>query len=169
MAKMYPDNMYQINPMIHIRNIARNNNFQIPNKVEDNAVETINWIKKNIPGAGDFIAYQIFVDLTYINEFPISENEFTICGPGCKRGIDYLFDDKDGMSYTECIFWLRDHQEEIFKEIDPNFSFKKLFNNLPEEDRFWSVMSIENCMCELQKYINVITGKKKLPDRDRYV
>lgn len=168
MKEKYPDNNYKINPMFHIKQLFIQNEFKIPYKVEDNAEETIKWLKNNIPGVGDFIAYQIFIDLTYIDEFPISENEFTICGPGCKRGLNYLFDDKDGMSYTECIFWLRDNQNKIFKDINSSFSFQELFKNLSEYNRDWNVMSIENCMCELQKYINIINGKKKLPNKNRY-
>ena len=33
-----------------------------------------------------------------------------------------------------------------------------LFQDLPEEDRFMNVMSIENCLCEFSKYHKVLTG-----------
>lgn len=109
-------------------------------------------------GLGSFLAYQIFVDFTYIDEFPFSENEFTVAGPGCKKGLDMLFKDKDGMSYEECVFWVRDNIETAFEEhlgksLDPH----RLFADLPEEDRCLNVMSLENCFCELSKYIRAIT------------
>lgn len=136
-------------------------------------------IIKTVKGFADFLAYQVFVDLTYIEDFPFSENEFTVAGPGCKKGLDYIFIDKDGMTYEECIFWLRDNinthikekrsvlfdskdleelekiKEYPHKEYDP----EKLFSDLPEYDRCMNVMSLENCMCELSKYIRVVRGE----------
>lgn len=134
-------------------------------------------IIKDIRGFADFLAYQVFVDLTYIKEFPFSENEFVITGPGCKRGLDHIFIDKDGMTYEECIFWLRDHinggfeggyslfnNDELsdwaIEHNKPNKKYdpEKLFSDLPEYDRCTNVMSIENCMCELSKYIKAVKG-----------
>ena len=117
---------------------------------------------KEIQGFADFLAYQVFVDLTYIKEFPFSENEFVIAGPGCKKGLDYLFDDYDGMSPEEALFWLRDNVDHIFSKImAPNDQYwdpRELFIDLPEYDRCLNIMSLENCMCELAKYIRTIEG-----------
>lgn len=89
----------------------------------------------SLPGIGSFLAYQIFVDFTYIDDFPFSEEEFTIAGPGCISGLKLLFSDFDDLSYEELLFWLRDK----IKLLDGN--------NSP-----LSVMSLENCMCEFSKY-----------------
>ena len=123
-------------------------------------------------GIGDFLAYQMFVDMTYIKEFPFSENEFTAAGPGCKMGLNYLFLDRDGMSYEECLFWLRENLGDLFRDIlgkpwDPH----TLFKDLPEHDRCLSVMSLENCFCELSKYIRAKNGtgrprKKYVPTKE---
>lgn len=134
-------------------------------------------IIKTVPGYADFMAYQVFVDLTYIKDFPFSENEFVVAGPGCKRGLDHIFINKDGMTYEECIFWLRNHILGGFEGgytlfnnseledwcYDHNKSYhkyrpNKLFSDLPECDRYMNVMSIENCMCELSKYIKAVKG-----------
>lgn len=110
-------------------------------------------------GIGDFLAYQMFVDMTYIAEFPFSENEFTVAGPGCKKGLNYLFKDKDGMSHEECLFWLRDNLADLFHDIlGKPWNPSKLFKDLPEYDRCLNVMSLENCFCELSKYIRAKTG-----------
>lgn len=121
-------------------------------------------IIKDIRGFADFLAYQIFVDLTYIPEFPFSENEFVIAGPGCKRGIDLVFTDKDSMSYEECLFWLRDNFEEMAYGLEANeyieftWNAEKLMTDLPKEERYMNIMSLENCFCELSKYIRAVTG-----------
>lgn len=132
---------------------------------------------KTVPGYADFMAYQVFVDLTYIPEFPFSENEFVVAGPGCKRGLDLIFENKDGMTYEECIFWLRDainsdpsifNAPELIKFNDgiPIYIPDKLFSDLPRYDHKMNVMSIENCMCELSKYVKAVNGTGR--PRNRY-
>lgn len=102
-------------------------------------------ILKELPGIANFLGYQIFVDCTYIPEFPFSENEFTIAGPGCKKGLNRLFFDTHGMNSEECVFWLRNY-------MNADIDCKSLMIDLPEEERFLSVMALENCLCEFSKY-----------------
>lgn len=101
-----------------------------------------------IRGFAEFLAYQVFVDLTYIPEFPFSENEFVIAGPGCKKGLDYIFQDPAGLSYSEQLFKLRDYLKE---ESD-------LVQLFEEHGKTINVMSVENCMCEISKYIRAVNG-----------
>ena len=129
-------------------------------------------LMRSYMGIGDFLAYQIFVDFTYIDKFKFSENEFSVAGPGCKRGIDYMFDDRDGMTYDEALFWLRDNIDEMFMGLEANdkingtWNPRALFKDLPEEDRYMNVMSLENCMCEISKYIRAVDGTGR--PRNRY-
>ena len=118
-------------------------------------------------GIGRFLAYQFYVDMTYIAEFPFSENEFTVAGPGCVMGLNYLYEDRDGMSYEECLFWLRDNLDRLFvEELGKDWDSKRVFWDLPEEDRCFNVMSLENCFCELSKYIRAKDGTGR--PRKRY-
>lgn len=124
----------------------------------DDQLEAYNIIC-SVPGFSTFLAYQIFVDLTYIPEFKFSENEFTMAGPGCKRGLDYLFSDEKGMTPEECLFWLRDNFDRLNAQFpDIGLDLNKLMYDLPEWDRRMNVMSLENCMCELSKYLKVVYG-----------
>lgn len=121
----------------------------------------------NYNGIGRFLAYQFYVDMTYIDDFPFSENEFTVAGPGCIMGLNYLFEDRDGMSYEECLFWLRDNLDRLFiEELGKDWDAKRVFWDLPEEDRCFNVMSLENCFCELSKYIRAKDGTGR--PRKRY-
>lgn len=117
-------------------------------------------------GIGDFLAYQMFVDMTYIKEFPFSENEFTVAGPGCVNGLKMLFTKTDGMTWEECLFWLRDNLAEEFKKAGLNWDKDRVFKDLPEWDRGFNVMSLENCFCELSKYIRATNGTGR--PRKRY-
>ena len=115
---------------------------------------------KIIDGISNFISYQLFVDMTYLDNFPWSENEFVMSGIGCELGLSYLFDDRDGLSSEELLFWLRDNCP-----ITREWCMKHM-TDLPEEDRYMNVMSLENCMCEFGKYMKTKLGVGR--PRSRY-
>ena len=131
------------------------------------------YIIREIRGFASFLAYQVFVDLTYIEEFPFSENEFTVAGPGCKRGLDLVFTDYNGMTHEEALFWLRDNLDEYFTALEAGdyargkpWNPEKLFKRRAPEDRRLTVMSLENCFCELSKYVKAVNGTGR--PRNRY-
>lgn len=115
-------------------------------------------------GLGRFLAYQIFVDFTYIKSFAFSENEFTIAGPGCRSGLNYVFDDFDDLTYEEALFWLRDNFNDLCDErrhewpLDLKWNPGKLFCDLTPYDRKMNLMSLEICHCEISKYIRALEG-----------
>lgn len=124
-------------------------------------------IIRGIRGFAEFLAYQVFVDLTYIPEFPFSENDFVVAGPGCKRGLNLVFKDYAGMTHEEALFWLRDNLESCFEELHganrfpyqvPAWNPEKLFKHREPWDRHINVMSLENCFCELSKYVKAVNG-----------
>ena len=114
-------------------------------------------ILREVRGFSNFLAYQVFVDLTYIPEFQFSENEFTVAGPGCQRGIDRLFKDRDGLSYEEALFYIRDRQTELFTPF--GYDPKTLFSDLPDCDKSLNVMSLENLFCEFSKLMKIYDEK----------
>ena len=101
--------------------------------------ETINAIN----GIGSFLAYQMWVDLTYIPEYDLNEDDFTVAGPGCRLGIDMLVEDRDGMTHEEVIFHIRDNQHALDLDIDFQLT----------------VMDIENIFCEYSKYTKRYLGQ----------
>jgi hypothetical protein len=116
-------------------------------------------ILDSIPGIGYFLSYQMFVDFTYLDEFPFSENEYTVAGPGSKRGIDLLveaYDSDLAFTYEDFLFWLRDHQDEYLWEDE--YARNLLFEERPGYDRRLNVMALQNCFCEFQKYVRLTSG-----------
>lgn len=149
--KYYPDETFEPIVIANVVNSMKIAILTAVNKAENpqqviKALEMFN-------GIGDFLSYQIFVDLTYLPEFPWSENEFVVSGPGCIAGLSELFTDRDGLSYDELLFWLRDHCPITPKDC------KRLMVDLPEEDRYMNIMSLENCMCELSKYVRAVEDR----------
>lgn len=143
-------------------------NMRVPNDLEKDAISAITWIKSNIDGVGDFIAYQIWCDLCYINEYPMSTNFYTIAGPGCIAGIDMLVDDLDGMNHNEFLFWLRDNIDKIFKEYDSTYDIDNFFWYLDKSERYWDLQDLENSFCEFSKYCYVRDGRHKKPRKYIY-
>ncbi len=121
----------------------------------DNQKEVFDLLR-SLDGIGDFLAYQIFVDFSYMDEFDFSENEFVVAGPGCKRGLDLIFRDFDGLNYEEALFWLRDNFGFL---SEGKLNVFDLFSDLKVGDRKMNVMSLENCMCELSKYWRALNNK----------
>lgn len=109
-------------------------------------------ILQEVKGFSRFLAYQVFVDLTYIPEFKFSENEFTVSGPGCDRGLDFLILDRDGMNHEEALFWLRNNLVGVWEDRGLDTDLDALFDHLPDYDRCLNVMMLENSFCELSKY-----------------
>ena len=83
---------------------------------------------------GEFLAYQMFVDITYIPKCPLGRNHYTVAVLGAAKGLDLIVDDYDGLTKTEIVFYLK-YRDPYFKGID--------------------LSDIENCLCETSKYIRI--------------
>ena len=123
---------------------------------------------QSVPGIGYFLAYQIFVDMTYCPESLWSENEFVVAGPGARRGLDLVFSDRDGMTYEEALFWLRDNWQSICDWLRLPWNPDEIFVDLEPEDRYMNVMSLQNCHCEISKYIRAVNGTGRPRNKYHY-
>lgn len=96
------------------------------------------------PLIGDFMAYQIAIDLNYADVINFSENEFTQAGPGALRGIRKCFEDLGGFTPTEIILWMVEHQDEEFDRLGR--PFEGLFG------RPLHAIDCQGMFCETDKY-----------------
>ena len=100
-----------------------------------------------LPGVADFIAYEIYCDLTYHEFFPWDENDYVNPGPGARRciqrllGLEVNASKKQGVDYREHIERIREHQDEWLPET---------FNKWEGNDL--TLRGIEHSMCEVDKY-----------------
>lgn len=103
----------------------------------------------NIKGCGPFLAYQIYLDLTYTDFYPFDENDYMHVGPGAETGIDMMFDKSDEQSYAWYVDWLRGSADRYFRDNDiemPSLSLKEIeYDSLTRGD-------IEFNLCEYRKY-----------------
>lgn len=104
-------------------------------------------IIKSFPGLGDFLAYQLLIDINYSNVINFSESEFVVPGPGAKGGISKCFSDLGGLSEVEIIKFMTDRQELEFERL--GLKFRNLWG------RSLQLIDCQNIFCEVDKYSRV--------------
>ena len=99
---------------------------------------------KSYPLIGDFMAYQLATDINYSAVVSWREDEFTVAGPGAKRGIRKCFIHRDGWTDEDIIRYMYEHQKEEFDRL--HLPFPKL------GERPLQLIDCQNLFCELDKY-----------------
>lgn len=99
------------------------------------------------PLIGDFMAYQIAVDLNYSDLLNFDENDFVQPGPGALRGIKKAFLSLGDYIPAETILWMVEHQDREFTRL--SLEFGGLFG------RPLHAIDAQGLFCELDKYTRV--------------
>lgn len=102
---------------------------------------------KQLPGLGDFLAYQLLIDINYSSIINFSEAEFVVAGPGAKGGISKCFSDTAGLSNSEIIKLMAERQEIEFVRL--GLTFKNLWG------RPLQLIDCQNIFCEVDKYARI--------------
>ncbi len=111
------------------------------------SLEAIFHLLKRYPMLGNFMSYQIAIDLNYSDLINFSENDFTIAGPGALRGIKKAFEDMGDFTPEEIILLMIERQEEEFAQL--GLTFNGLFG------RKLHAIDAQGLFCELDKYCRV--------------
>ncbi|TGD36358.1 nucleotide kinase domain-containing protein [Brevibacterium aurantiacum] len=96
------------------------------------------------PLMGDFMSYQIAIDINYSELVNFSEDDFTQPGPGALRGIRKVFKDTGALTPSEIIHWMVDRQEHEFSRL--GLDFNGLYG------RRIHAIDAQNLFCETDKY-----------------
>lgn len=111
---------------------------------------------KTLPCVGDFTAYEYACSITEITRYckhylvTWTQDNATNVGPGAKRGINWIFKNKGGMSDYQCILYLRSIWEH---ELKQRGTYERFVSQLPKElNGDIDLRVIEHCLCETQKY-----------------
>jgi len=98
----------------------------------------------SFPLMGDFMSYQIAIDLNYSTLINFSENSFTQPGPGALRGLMKAFESLGAYTPAETIIWMVEQQDAEFARL-----------NLPPARLFGRRLHAIDCQglfCETDKY-----------------
>lgn len=96
------------------------------------------------PLMGDFMSYQIAIDLNYSDLINFSENDFTQPGPGALRGLKKVFESLGDYTPAEAVLWMVEQQDKEFARL-----------NLPPATLFGrklQAIDCQNILCETDKY-----------------
>jgi hypothetical protein len=121
-------------------------------KTPDESFEVI----KNIKLVGDFLAYEIWTDLTYFNFFKQgwSDDDFVNIGPGAKWGLELIYGKLPKKELEQKIYYLR----KIQKDYLVGEEWKKIAYKNSNCYPFLSIRNIEHSLCEFRKYWNISKG-----------
>lgn len=118
---------------------------------------------KSLPGLGSFLAYEICNSAAMAGMFydykltPWDDNglgkdglPWANPGPGCQRGIDFIFEKRGKMRYIDILRWFHKYQHEELKRTGN--VFRHTYGNE------LSMLSVENSFCEVFKYFKAKYG-----------
>jgi hypothetical protein len=136
-----------------------------PTKIQRaGSLEEVFTILRGYPSLGDFLAYQLAIDLNYSEMIDFLEKDFVVAGPGAKDGIRKCFADTAGLSEAEVIGEVCAMADDEFRRLD--LRFQRL------GDRPLQLIDCQNLFCEVDKYARVAhpefvgrTGRTKIKQR----
>jgi alpha-glutamyl/putrescinyl thymine pyrophosphorylase clade 1 len=121
---------------------------RLPSSVaQANSLRDVYEALMQFPLIGSFMAYQLAIDINYSELCDFSETEYTVAGPGARRGIAKCFMDTDGWDDRRIIAWMTERQDEEFARLEIDF--------LSLYGRSLQAIDIQNLFCELDKYARV--------------
>lgn len=114
---------------------------------------------RGYPLMGDFMSYQVAIDLNYSEVIDFSENDFTQPGPGAIRGIRKVFEDLGDYTPAEIVLWMVARQEAEFRRR--TYRFGGLWG------RPLHAIDCQGLFCETDKYCRVaapelVSGRKRI-------
>ena len=96
------------------------------------------------PGLGNFLAYQLIIDINYSTLIDFDEMDFVVAGPGARDGICKCFGREAHGLEAEIIRYMSDTQEEHFARLGLSFSGL--------DGRRLQLIDCQNLFCEVDKY-----------------
>lgn len=139
--------------------------------LESDSVESAYELIRSQPGFGNFLSYQVLVDLLYpLNCYggesilPFSADEWSSPGPGAQKGLEVLVPSFDRITYLDVMRWLRQHQGQEFERLNLDFPYLRTTGGNRLE---LSLANIQNCLCEFYKYQKILHSNGRARRRFR--
>jgi len=102
---------------------------------------------KQLPSFGDFLAFQLAIDLNYGTVIDFPEDSFVVAGPGARDGIAKCFENAADYLAEDIIEFMHDRQEREFERL--GLDFRSLWG------RPLQLIDCQNLFCEISKYARV--------------
>jgi hypothetical protein len=102
---------------------------------------------KSYPSLGDFLAFQLAIDLNYTTLIDHDEASFVVAGPGARDGLAKTFGGAEAVPAEALIAHMMHEQESEFARLGLNF--RSLWG------RPLQLIDCQNLFCEISKYTRV--------------
>ena len=102
---------------------------------------------RGYPGMGDFLAYQLLIDINYSTLINFDEMDFVVAGPGARDGLRKCLGPAARGIEADLIRYVSDAQEEHFNRL--GLSFAGLYG------RRLQLIDCQNLFCEVDKYARI--------------
>lgn len=115
-------------------------------------------ILKKIPMVGNFLACEIWTDLSYFGFFKQKwdDNDIVYIGPGAVWGLEIIYGKKlNKRKQEQKLKHLHEIQKEFLGAEWKKIAYENAFSNYP----YLSLTNIESSLCEFRKYWNIKHGK----------
>ncbi|MBB5687835.1 nucleotide kinase domain-containing protein [Sphingobium boeckii] len=114
---------------------------------QSRSLDEVFGLLKAFPSLGDFLAFQLAIDLNYSMVINHDEADFVVAGPGARDGLAKTFVDAAGVDPVDLIRLMRDRQQAEFDRLD--LAFEDLWG------RPLQLIDCQNLFCEISKYTRV--------------
>jgi hypothetical protein len=113
------------------------------------------------PSLGNFLAYQLSIDLNYSSMVDFSEMEFVVPGPGAREGIRKCFSNWAKLDGAAVIRWVTESQSDQLSQR--GLRMRTLWG------RSLQLIDCQNLFCEVAKYARVAHPEATAIGGRRYV
>lgn len=129
----------------HLRLLSMMMRDDVPARIRSaNFLSKVFHVLHSYPSMGDFLSFQLTIDLNYSEMLNFSENDFVVAGPGARDGIRKCFSDLGGANPQEVIEAVTRLASEEFERR--GLTFQTLWG------RQLQLVDHQNLFCEVDKY-----------------
>ncbi|MGO8914539.1 MAG: nucleotide kinase domain-containing protein [Stellaceae bacterium] len=111
------------------------------------SLEQVFMLLKQLPSFGNFLAFQLAIDLNYSTVIDFPEDSFVVAGPGARDGIAKCFENAADFSAEDIIGFVHNQQDSEFVRL--GLTFQSLWG------RPLQLIDCQNLFCEIGKYARV--------------
>jgi hypothetical protein len=132
----------------HLMLLTRMMQEHLPAKIADApSLSIVYETLKAYPSIGNFLGFQLAIDLNYTAFVDHSEAEFVVAGPGALDGLSKSFANAGEFAAVDLIEYVADNQEREFNRF--GLEFQSLWG------RPLQLIDCQNLFCEISKYARV--------------
>jgi hypothetical protein len=132
----------------HLRLLRSMMEDDLPARLQDSpSMEHAFALLRSYPTMGDFLAFQMLIDLNYSTLLDFDEMDYVVAGPGARDGIRKCFGAEARGIEHDVIRYMADAQHEHFARLGLDFAG---LNGRPLQ-----LIDCQNLFCEVDKYARV--------------